>query len=86
MAYEFHTPVNTGVPTYTNDCTIFSDILTGVQNAWGKSDLNTLRRYMTPEMLSYFSDALSNNTSQGVENRIENITLVTQEIQEAWTE
>ena len=43
-------------------------LLVEIQTAWSRGDLNALRRSMTPEMLSYFSEELSRNTSDGVEN------------------
>src|SRR6266404_7982981 len=56
------------------DFNAWSGLLTGIQAAWSKGDLGTLRRYVTPEMLSYFSEELSRNASQGVENRVERVT------------
>jgi len=71
------------VETYFN---AWSDVLTGIQAAWSKGDLAALRRYVTPEMLSYFSEELSRNVSQGVENRVERVTLLKGDLQEAWSE
>ncbi|HKC94032.1 MAG TPA: TIM44-like domain-containing protein [Nitrospira sp.] len=68
------------------DQAAFQQILLDVQTAWGKQDLAALRRLVTPEMLSYFSTALSENTSQEVENRVEDIRVVSAEVREAWTE
>ena len=69
-----------------SDQAAFQQILLDVQTAWGKQDLSALRRLVTPEMLSYFSTALSDNTSQEVENRVENIRVVSAEVREAWME
>src|SRR5262249_8268398 len=63
-----------------------SDLLTGVQEAWSKGDLGRLRRFVTPEMLSYFSEELSRNASQGVENKVENVKLLKGDLMEAWQE
>lgn len=52
----------------------------------GAQDLSALRRLVPPEMLSYFSPALSGNTSQEVENRVEDIRVVSAEVQETWME
>jgi len=68
------------------DQAAFQQILLDVQTAWGKQDLQALRRLVTPEMLSYFSTALSGNTSREVENRVEDIRVVSAEVREAWTE
>ena len=62
----------------------FRQILIDVQTAWGKGDLAGLRRLVTPEMLFYFSTGLSENTSQEVENRVEDIRIVKAEVRETW--
>jgi predicted lipid-binding transport protein (Tim44 family) len=68
------------------DFNAWSGLLTGIQAAWSKGDLAALRRYVTPEMLSYFSEELSRNVSQGVENHVEHVTLLKGDLQEAWSE
>jgi len=74
------------IPIVEADFSAWSDLLTGIQAAWSKGDLGSLRRYVTPEMLSYFSEELSRNASQGVENRVERVTLLKGDLQEAWSE
>jgi hypothetical protein len=64
----------------------FEAILKAVQEAWSARDLRTLSHYVTPEMLSYFSEELSGNTSQGVENHVERVELVKGDVREAWEE
>ena len=64
----------------------FRQMLVEVQTAWGKGDLAGLRRLATPEMLFYFSTGLSENTSQDVENRVEDIHIVSAKVRETWTE
>ena len=68
------------------DQTAFQHILIEVQTAWSKQDLSALRRLVTPEMLNYFSVGLSENASQEVENRVEDVSLLSAETREAWTE
>ena len=68
------------------DYAAFGDLLMGIQAAWSRGDLAELKRYATPEMLSYFSEELSRNASQGLENRVENVTLVKGDLLEAWQE
>src|SRR6266851_4474914 len=70
------------IPIVEADFSAWSDLLTGIQAAWSKGDLGSLRRYVTPEMLSYFSEELSRNASQGVENRVERVTLLKGDLQE----
>ncbi len=64
----------------------FEEILKNVQAAWSRGDLGALRRYVTPEMLSYFSEQLSKNQSQGVINHVDDIELLKGEVREAWDE
>lgn len=64
----------------------FEAILQGVQTAWSNGDLNGLRQYTTPEMLSYFAEQLAENQSQGVINKVENVELIKGEVREAWDE
>ena len=68
------------------DLNAFQSIHAAVQEAWGRSDLAQMRQLMTPEMLSYFSEELTRNSSQGVENRISNVNLVKAELTESWEE
>lgn len=68
------------------DFNAWSGLLGGIQAAWSKGDLAALRRYVTPEMLSYFSEELSRNASEGVENRVEQVNLLKGDLQEAWQE
>ena len=41
---------------------------------------------MTPEMLGYFSEELTGNTSQGVRNVVSNVRLLDGDITESWEE
>jgi predicted lipid-binding transport protein (Tim44 family) len=41
---------------------------------------------MTPEMLSYFSEELTRNASQGVRNNVSDVQLVKGELSESWDE
>ena len=68
------------------DLNAFQSLHAAVQEAWGRSDLARMRQLMTPEMLSYFSDELTKNASQGVENRVSNVTLIKAELTESWEE
>src|SRR5947207_7582923 len=68
------------------DLNAFQSIHGAVQEAWGKADLSRLRPLMTPEMLSYFSEELTRNTSQGVQNIISDIRLLKGDISESWEE
>jgi len=77
-----------GVDTTVGDADLnaFQAIHSAVQEAWGKADLGKLRQAMTPEMLSYFSEELTRNTSQGVQNIVSDVRLLKGEISESWEE
>ena len=68
------------------DKTAFQQLLIDIQAAWSKQDLTELRRFVTPEMLNYFSAALADNRSQDIENHVDDVVLLRAEILEAWTE
>jgi predicted lipid-binding transport protein (Tim44 family) len=68
------------------DLNAFQSLHAAIQEAWGRGDLGQLRQLLTPEMLSYFSEELSRNASQGVQNLVSNVTLVNAELKESWEE
>jgi predicted lipid-binding transport protein (Tim44 family) len=68
------------------DKAAFQQLLVDIQTAWGKQDLTGLRRFVTPEMLTYFSEALAEDTSLDVANHVSNVVLLRAEVRESWTE
>lgn len=70
----------------TEDKTAFQQLLTDIQSAWSAQDVGTLRRVLTPEMLSYFSTALAEDNSRGVQNHVEGVELLQGDVREAWSE
>ncbi|MBV9687631.1 MAG: TIM44-like domain-containing protein [Alphaproteobacteria bacterium] len=68
------------------DLQAFQGIHAAVQGAWSAGDLAQLRRLMTPEMLGYFSEELTRNTSQGVRNIVSDVELLKGELTESWEE
>jgi len=78
---------NIAVDSVTSaDKAAFQQLLIDVQRAWSKQDLTELRQFVTPEMLNYFSAALADNTSQDIQNHVEDVVLLRAEILEVWTE
>jgi hypothetical protein len=69
-----------------SDKAAFQQLLIDVQKAWSKQDLTELRQFVTPEMLNYFSAALADNTSQDIQNHVDDVVLLRAEVLEAWTE
>jgi predicted lipid-binding transport protein (Tim44 family) len=68
------------------DLNAFQSLHAAIQQAWGHADLAQLRQLATPEMLSYFSEELTRNSSQGVQNMVSNVSLVKAELTESWEE
>jgi len=68
------------------DFEAFQQALSDIQSAWSKGDLETMRRHVTPEMLGYFGRELSMMASQGLSNRVEDVTLEQGDLAEAWSE
>lgn len=64
----------------------FERLLVAIQKAWSEGDLNGFRRYLTPEMLSYFSEKLAANASSGIENRVEDVQFEAGDLAEAWND
>jgi len=68
------------------DYDAFERLLGEIQAAYSAEDLNALRAKVTPEMLSYFSEQLSENASRGLINRISGVRLEQGDLAEAWRE
>jgi predicted lipid-binding transport protein (Tim44 family) len=64
----------------------FERLLGEVQTAYSNEDLNALRAKVTPEMLSYFSEQLSENASRGLVNKVTDVRLEQGDLAEAWSE
>jgi len=68
------------------DYQAFEQILRDTQAAWTRHDLNALSGMTTPEMLSYFSEQLTEQTSQGVRNEVTDVRLLQGDLAQAWSE
>ena len=68
------------------DFTAFEQNLKAIQAAWSQHDLNALRALATPEMLSYFSEQLSDQASRGVVNTVADVRLEQGDLAQAWAE
>jgi predicted lipid-binding transport protein (Tim44 family) len=70
----------------TADYTAFEQLLGAMQAAWSAQDLNALRRIASPEMVSYFSEQLSDLTSRGLRNVVTDVRLQKGDLAQAWSE
>jgi len=68
------------------DFDAFERLLGEIQTAYGAEDLGALRAHATPEMLSYFAEDLTQNTSRGVVNQVSDVKLLQGDLSEAWRE
>ena len=75
-------PIQIGPQDYQS----FEQVLRDTQAAWSRHDLNALSATTTPEMLSYFSEQLSEQTSQGVRNEVSDVRLLQGDLAQAWSE
>jgi predicted lipid-binding transport protein (Tim44 family) len=75
-------PIQIGPQDYQT----FEQILRDTQAAWTRHDLSALSAMTTPEMLSYFSEQLSEQTSQGVRNEVSDVRLLQGDLAQAWSE
>ncbi len=76
------TPVAITAPDYQ----AFEQILKGAQAAWSAQDLNAMRAVATPEMISYFTEQLSELASRGQRNQVTDVRLESGDLAEAWAE
>ncbi|QKD05061.1 Tim44 domain-containing protein [Mesorhizobium loti] len=68
------------------DLDAFQQLLTDVQEAFGREDHAALRRATTPEMVSYLSEELADNAQKGLRNEVSDITLLQADVAESWRE
>ncbi|WP_428532423.1 Tim44 domain-containing protein [Rhodopila sp.] len=64
----------------------FEQLLKGIQAAWSAHDLNGLQAMTTPEMVNYFAEQLTEQVSRGVRTVVDDVTLVSGDLSQAWTE
>jgi predicted lipid-binding transport protein (Tim44 family) len=64
----------------------FERLLTEVQDAFGREDYGALRERTTPEIMSYLSEELSQNATQGRRNEVSGTRLLEADVAESWRE
>ena len=68
------------------DYDAFEQLLGDIQQAYSAEDLAALRAEMTPEMVSYFAEQMTQNASRGLINRVSDVKLLQGDLAEAWRE
>jgi predicted lipid-binding transport protein (Tim44 family) len=79
-------PVAEPIEVKPEDFDTFEKLLGDVQTAYGREDLAALKPHLTPEMLSYYAEELSENASRGVVNQLSDVKLLQGDLSEAWRE
>ena len=79
-------PAGQALAIAKSDYDEFEQLLGEVQAAYSAEDLNALRAKVTPEMLSYFSEQLAENSSRGLVNKVTDVRLEQGDLAEAWNE
>jgi predicted lipid-binding transport protein (Tim44 family) len=68
------------------DYDAFERLLSDIQGAWSREDVNALSRLTTPEMESYFTRDIAANQAKGVVNQVSSVKLLQGDLSEAWRE
>jgi predicted lipid-binding transport protein (Tim44 family) len=68
------------------DFDTFERLLGEVQTAYGRQDLDALRRNVTPELADYMAEDIEADASRGTVNRISNVKLLQGDLSESWRE
>jgi predicted lipid-binding transport protein (Tim44 family) len=79
-------PMGGNIEVSPADFDAFERLLGDIQTAFSNEDLGAMRGHVTPEMLSYFSEQLSENASRGVVNQVSGVKLLQGDLAEAWRE
>jgi len=79
-------PADEHVAVDKSDYDAFERLLGDIQAAYSTEDLAALRTKVTPEMLSYFSEQLTDNASRGLINRVSDVKLLQGDLAEGWHE
>ncbi len=69
-----------------SDFNMFEQRLSEVQAAYSAEDIAKLRQLATPEVVSYFSEELTDNAGRGVVNTVSDVKLLQGDLAEAWSE
>jgi len=69
-----------------DDFNAFEKLLGEIQTAYSNEDVQGLRTRLTPEMVSYFVEEMTQNSSHGAVNKISDVKLLQGDLAEAWRE
>ena len=80
------TRTSTPIEITPRDYDAFERLLSDIQSAWSREDVNALARLTTPEMESYFTRDIAANQAKGVVNQVSSVKLLQGDLSEAWRE
>jgi len=66
--------------------THFASLLVQIQTAWSDQNIHALKQLCTSKMIGHFQNILNQNRNQGVENKVEDITVLDVRVEDAWRE
>jgi predicted lipid-binding transport protein (Tim44 family) len=75
-----------GIVLTDSDKAAFERLLMEVQDAFGHEEYGRLREVTTPEIMSYLSEELSQNATNGRRNDVSGTHLIEADVSEAWRE
>jgi predicted lipid-binding transport protein (Tim44 family) len=76
----------TPIELTADDFNTFERLLGEIQTAYSNEDVQALRQRLTPEMVSYFVEEMTRNSSHGEVNKIADVKLLQGDLSEAWRE
>ena len=79
-------PATSEVALSGADYEAFERLLAGIQDAYGREDVNALRAMATPEMSGNFADEIETNRRKNVHNLTSDAKLLQGDLSEAWGE
>ncbi len=74
------------IPITPADYGQFEQALLDIQQAWSMQDLRSLGCFATPEMVSYFSEQLTDLASRNLRNAVSAVRMEHGDLSEAWSE
>lgn len=77
---------SSGLEITPADFNTFQGMLSAVQDAWTRHDLQALSSLATPEMVSFFSEQLADQVSRGVRNEVTDVALLQGDLAQSWRE
>lgn len=92
-AYQSSAPTAPPAPPATSEIALvqgdyesFERLLAGIQDAYGREDVNALRKMATPDMVGHFADEIESNKRKNVHNLTSDAKLLQGDLSEAWGE